>query len=232
MVSAVAWSVSFYGQIWTNYKLQSVQGFSLEYQIFNQTGYICYFVYTTTGYFFSEEYTGRVDLNDVLFAYHALFAVIVTSLQCCYYPRKGNQVSLWAVLLNGGIWVSVLLLFTLLQTDTLRPSQYLNLVSYLGYVKLAISFMKYTPPAVMNCRRGSTKGWSIFNILLDLVGGICLILQVVLELLLGEISLGHGLNVAKTILAVLTIVYDSIFIIQHYVLFRGQKGYSQLEGEG
>lgn len=50
-------------------------------------------------------------------------------------------------------------------------TEYWNPVSVLGYSKLVISFVKYSPAVYWNFKRKSTKGWSIFNILLDLVGG-------------------------------------------------------------
>ena len=76
-----------------------------------------------------------------------------------------------------------------------------------------LSFIKYSPAVYWNYKRKSTKGWSIFNILLDLVGGS-------FSLASGGISTENGLNIAKFALALLTIVYDLIFIFQHYVLYR------------
>ncbi len=92
-------------------------------------------------------------------------------------------------------------------------------MSALGYGKLVISFVKYSPAVYWNYKRKSTKGWSIFNILLDLVGGT-------FSLASGSVSVQNGLNVTKLILAFLTVVYDLIFVVQHYVMYRGndQKG--------
>jgi cystinosin len=50
--------------------------------------------------------------------------------------------------------------------------QHWNPILVLGYAKLVITLVKYTPAAVWNCKRRSTKGWSIFNILMDLIGGV------------------------------------------------------------
>lgn len=77
-----------------------------------------------------------------------------------------------------------------------------------------ISFVKYSPAVYWNWKRKSTKGWSIFNIILDLVGGG-------FSLASGSVSLQNGLNVTKLFLAILTVVYDLIFVVQHYVLYRG-----------
>jgi cystinosin len=79
-----------------------------------------------------------------------------------------------------------------------------------------ISFVKYAPAAYWNYKRKSTKGWSIFNILLDLVGGVFSIAS-------GALSVSNGLNITKMVLAIVTIVYDLIFVFQHYVLYRKRK---------
>jgi cystinosin len=76
--------------------------------------------------------------------------------------------------------------------------------------------VKYTPAAYWNYKRKSTKGWSIFNIILDLVGAAFSIAS-------GSLSISNGLNVTKMILALLTVVYDIIFVIQHYCLYNKKE---------
>ena len=39
----------------------------------------------------------------------------------------------------------------------------------------------------------------------------------------GNLSVSNGLNITKVALAFLTIFYDLIFIVQHYVLYRPKK---------
>jgi cystinosin len=69
----------------------------------------------------------------------------------------------------------------------------------MGYAKLTISFLKYTPAAYWNWKRKSTKGWSIFNIILDLVGATFSIAS-------GGLSTSNGLNITKMILALFCFV--------------------------
>jgi cystinosin len=94
--------------------------------------------------------------------------------------------------------------------------EYWNPITVLGYAKLTITLIKYTPPAVWNCKRKSTKGWSIFNIVLDLIGGV-------FSMTSGGLSAENGLNLTKVILGFITIVYDVLFCIQHYCLFRNSE---------
>lgn len=90
----------------------------------------------------------------------------------------------------------------------------------MGYFKLCISTLKYLPQMYWNYQRKSTKGWSIFNILMDLTGGSLSFLQMLLETLFGE----HvEVNIVKTVLGIAVVIYDIIFIIQHYCLYREDR---------
>lgn len=40
--------------------------------------------------------------------------------------------------------------------------------------------LKYVPQVLLNIRRRSTKGWTIWNVILDLTGGLLSVLQVCL----------------------------------------------------
>ncbi len=94
--------------------------------------------------------------------------------------------------------------------------EYWNPITVLGYGKLVITLTKYTPAAYWNYKRKSTKGWSIFNILLDLVGAT-------FSFASGGLSVQNGLNLTKVILAFITVAYDLLFCLQHYVLYRTKK---------
>lgn len=55
---------------------------------------------------------------------------------------------------------------------------WLDFIYVLSYIKIFISLIKYIPQVLLNFRRKSTMGWSIWNILLDLTGGTLSDLQV------------------------------------------------------
>jgi cystinosin len=92
-------------------------------------------------------------------------------------------------------------------------SELWNPVSCLGYGKLALALIKCIPAIYWNCKRKDTTGWSIHMIILDFIGGI-------FSMASGELSTENGINVTKLALAIFSIAIDSIFIIQHFVLFR------------
>jgi hypothetical protein len=72
----------------------------------------------------------------------------------------------------------------------------------------------------MNFRRKSTEGWSIGNILLDFTGGIFSLLQMfLLASNYNDWSSIFG-SPTKLGLAIFTILFDVLFITQHYILYR------------
>ncbi len=76
------------------------------------------------------------------------------------------------------------------------------------------------PQVIMNYKRKSTDGWSIDNVILDLVGGILSIIQMIL--------LAYNFNDFSSLmgspikfgLGIVTIIYDIVFIFQHYIIYR------------
>lgn len=98
--------------------------------------------------------------------------------------------------------------------------QWIDVVYVLQYIKLFISIIKYTPQAYLNYQRKSTVGWAIQNILLDLSGGILSLAQLVLDSSLQGDWSGLTGNPIKFFLGQISIAFDVIFILQHYVLYR------------
>ena len=72
-----------------------------------------------------------------------------------------------------------------------------------------------------NFRRKSTVGWSIGNILLDFTGGALDIFQMVLQCYNVDNWTAFYGNPVKFGLGLVSILFDIIFMFQHYVLYRG-----------
>ena len=96
----------------------------------------------------------------------------------------------------------------------------------MGYAKAAITFVKYVPQVILNYRRKSTVGWSLANVLLDFTGGTLSLLQSVINsLAFDEPFFQPGaFNLVKFILSIMSIFFDSIFMIQHFILYRDKRG--------
>lgn len=99
----------------------------------------------------------------------------------------------------------------------------------MGYFKLSISFLKYLPQFYWNYKRKSTVGWSIANIILDFTGGFFSFLQMGLEAVFGE---EVKINAVKLILGIMVVIYDVLFMVQHYALYPEKKKKDEKEGVG
>lgn len=124
-----------------------------------------------------EEYRSRhngeyptVQINDVVFACHALIISSCTLIQSFIYKRDADQ---RVSTVNGSFIIAAVLV--VLTSSSIAATtdhiHWLDLVYLLSYIKLYISFGKYVPQVLLNYRRQSTIGWSIINILLDIAGG-------------------------------------------------------------
>lgn len=109
----VAWSVSFYPQIWDNFKRKSVVGLNFDYIALNITGFISYSIYNVALFMISSvqsQYEAAhprsqipVASNDVVFAIHACVATLVVILQCFFYEVFILNSSYLCVLIKS-IW--------------------------------------------------------------------------------------------------------------------------------
>jgi cystinosin len=78
---------------------------NFDFVAMNLTGFLFYSIYNTYGYFIDDSQTGKVDLNDIFFAYHAMFATLLTITQICIYPKKDNRVHSYTVALLVSMWI-------------------------------------------------------------------------------------------------------------------------------
>ena len=76
--------------------------------------------------------------------------------------------------------------------------------------------MKCFPQLYWNYKRKNTVGWSIANILLDLLGGV-------FSFISAGLSRYDGLNVSKILLGVFSILIDLSFAFQHYCLYKARR---------
>ena len=99
----------------------------------------------------------------------------------------------------------------------------LDYVYALSYIKVFITVIKYIPQVHSNYARKSTKGWNIWNVLLDFSGGVFSAGQ-----LIGDAIEGNGMedvssNKTKVALGLVSIVFDIIFMVQHYGFYGREK---------
>jgi len=234
----VAWSISFYPQIWENWKRKSVIGLSFDFLGLNIVGFSLYSLFNIGLYwiqpiqdeYFSRHPTGvnPVQLNDVIFSIHAVFACAITIFQCFMYERGNQTVSRICKFIFVGIFIFLAISLIISLAGVLK---YLDFLYFCSYVKLFITLIKYVPQAYLNFRRKSTFGWSIGNILLDFTGGFLSIGQMFV-ISYNENDWGSVFgDPTKFGLGLFSVLFDIVFILQHYVFYRGNSPAEELIGE-
>ena len=93
----------------------------------------------------------------------------------------------------------------------------------ISYVKLVITIVKYIPQVWLNYKNKSTVGWAIGQILLDFSGSVLSLLQLVIDSSVQKDWSGITGNPVKFWLGNVGIVFNIIFITQHYVLYKHAK---------
>ncbi|KAH8726785.1 L-cystine transporter-like protein [Phaeosphaeriaceae sp. PMI808] len=247
----LCWSASFYPQPISNYLRKSTTGLAIDFPTLNVLGFTCYtissasFLYSPTirlqyAYRHPEAPENLVRFNDFLFAAHGCAMCVIIYTQ--FFPKiwgftvgKAQRVSspvlaiFWALVTS--IFVVALLAGWSGKDGGYDASgwAWIDVINALGYVKLTTVFLKYIPQAWVNYKRKSTTGWSIYTILLDFSGGWLSLAQLVIDSVLQNDWTGITSNPVKFGLGNITIIFDIIFFLQHYVLYRNPK--KQLEDD-
>lgn len=228
----VAWSISFYPQVFSNWQRKSVVGLHFDFLSLNTIGFFLYSVFNICLYwipYIENEYFKRhpygvnpVQLNDVIFSMHAFVACCIQVFQCFIYDRGDQQISKTAKSIISTI---ALVSAVMILLSAVSVVSWLEFLYYLSYVKLFITLIKYIPQAYYNYRRKSTSGWSIGNILLDFTGGGLSIAQMfILAYNYSDWGSIFG-DPTKFGLGLFSIIFDIFFMVQHYILYRGNTAY-------
>ncbi|KAM9597533.1 cystinosin isoform 1-T2 [Trichechus inunguis] len=231
----VAWSISFYPQVYENWRRKSVIGLSFDFVAMNLMGFAAYSVFnigllwvpSIKEQFFHKYPNGvnPVDSNDVFFSLHAVVLTLIVILQCFLYERGAQRVS-WPAL--GFLLLSCLFALVTMVVAAVGAITWLQFLFCFSYIKLAVTLLKYFPQAYMNFYYKSTEGWSIGNVLLDFIGGSFSLLQMFLQSYNNDQwTLIFG-DPTKFGLGVFSIFFDIVFFVQHFCLYRKKPGYDQL----
>ncbi|OAX81950.1 hypothetical protein ACJ72_03709 [Emergomyces africanus] len=240
--STFCWSASFYPQPILNYRRRSTQGLAIDFPTVNTLGFICYMIYTATflcSPLIRDQYAARhpispepsVRLNDLAFAVHAviLSSLVLSQFWPSIWRFKVSRYQRISRPISGVFWgslVAVAGLITVISAlgtgGSLDPEDWawIDVVYSLSYVKLIVTIIKYIPQAWVNYKRKSTVGWSISAILLDFSGGILSVLQLLMDSALEDDWSGITGNPIKLLLGNVSIFFDVIFMLQHYVIYR------------
>ncbi|OCL13511.1 L-cystine transporter-like protein [Glonium stellatum] len=238
----LCWSLSFYPQPILNWRRRSTQGLAIDFPTSNVLGFVAY-TFSTGAFMYSptirSQYAFRhpaspeptVRFNDFLFAAHGAILCIITYSQ--FWPviwgfRVGTKQRASRAIL-GIVWGSIFGTMVVITIVRLRgkdgghdPSgwAWIDVIYAISYVKLIVTVVKYMPQVHVNYMRKSTVGWSIGQILLDFAGGVLSITQLIIDSSLQADWSGLTGNPVKFGLGNVSIIFDIIFMTQHYVLYR------------
>ncbi|KAF5539788.1 CTNS [Fusarium phyllophilum] len=202
--------------------------------------FVSIFILNTNSLQIRAQYAARhrglestVQFNDITFALHALLLSIITTSQYFapslwgFTPNSGNRPSRFILGVAAGCITGVLLTCVIVASSPGNDAVYdwvaLDIVYAVGYVKLIVTLIKYTPQIVTNYNNQSTDGWSISQILLDLTGGVLSVSQQAIDSYQLRDWSGITGNPVKFALGNISMVYDTVFIIQHYVLYHDSE---------
>ncbi|RJE20257.1 cystinosin [Aspergillus sclerotialis] len=236
------WSASFYPQPIKNCRRRSLIGLAIDFPTVNVLGFICYAIYTSTFLYspvIRRQYAFRhpleeeptVRFNDLAFAAHAVILSLIVYTQFWpiiwgYKVSPHQKISKPIAVLFWGSLVAVATVACIILVQSpdrgYDPASWawIDVIYTLSYVKLVITVVKYIPQAWVNYKRKSTVGWSIYQILLDLTGGVLSLIQLIIDSSFKSDWSGVTGNPVKFLLSNVTIFFDIIFIVQHYILYK------------
>ncbi|XP_072950664.1 cystinosin homolog [Typha angustifolia] len=225
-IAFFSWSFSFYPQVLLNYRRKSVVGLNFDFLVLNMTKHSSYLIYNAALFFsptiqrqYHEKYGfGEmipVAANDVAFSIHAVALTAFTLYQVLIYERGSQKVSKTCIGITTIAWASAIVCVIIAW-----PSHsWLWLISAFNTIQVIMTAIKYIPQAFMNFKRKSTVGWSIGNILLDLLGGLLNFGQMGVQSIDQNTLVNFYGNIGKTLLSLEVVFFDLLFIFQHYALY-------------
>ncbi|DAZ98939.1 TPA: hypothetical protein N0F65_001378 [Lagenidium giganteum] len=226
------WAVSSYPQPLLNYQRKSVVGLSLDYMALSILGSVFYLIFNCA-FFFSgsvrEQYMRRdhghknaVELNDVISSIHGTFFCVVVVVQCFVYPKNDQTVNtktrMWVIAVVAAAVVFGLAVAIAGSEDSTVLNT-LNWLYLLSWLKIVTTLFKCVPQVVLNYRRQSTVGWTIWGVMLDLIGGLLSVLQQLIDSIATSDWSAITGDPVKFTLGMVSIAFDVIFAVQHYVLY-------------
>lgn len=229
-VAFVAWSISFYPQVILNFRRKSVVGLNFDFVLMNLTKHSSYLIYNASLFFSStvqRQYREKfgfnemipVAANDVAFSMHAVLLTAFTLFQIAIYDRGHQKVSKACIGIVSVAWLSAAVCVFV----AIHRHSWFWLVSCFNTIQVVMTVIKYIPQAILNFRRKSTIGFSIGNILLDFFGGVTNYGQMVVQSVDQNSWVNFYGNIGKTMISLVSIFFDILFMVQHYVLYRPKK---------
>lgn len=225
----MSWSIAYYPQVITNYRRKSVLGLSTDYATLTMLNCFCYAIYNSFFYWDEEirqAYKNKnggpltIESNDVAYSIHALLIAVLQIFQVTYYGGfSTNRLSKVIIALTTVVTLFsfVYVSFIILQ---IQGFEWINFLYVMAIIKIILTAISYVPQLILNSQRKSTVGFNIWAIILDFCGGTLSMIQLLLDSIdLKDFRGGIIGNWAKLLLGMVTLILDTAFFVQHYVLY-------------
>ncbi|KAI3713259.1 hypothetical protein L1987_71833 [Smallanthus sonchifolius] len=160
-----------------------------------------------------------VAANDVAFSSHAVLLTAFTLFQITIYDRGTQKVSRITMVIVLVAWTTVAICVCV----AMPKHSWLWLVSCFNMLQVSMTVIKYIPQAIMNSKWKSTIGFRMDNILLDLLGGLTNYGQMAVQSIDQHSWVNFYGNIGKTLLSLVSIFFDFLFIVQHFLLYPVKK---------
>ncbi|GLT43415.1 hypothetical protein SLA2020_173650 [Shorea laevis] len=226
----VSWSSCFYPQVILNFRRKSVVGLNFDFALLNLTKHSAYLIYNACLYFcpaVQKQYLDKygynqmipVAANDVAFSIHAVLMTSITLIQIAIYDRGNQKFSKISIAIVSAVWLTAAICLFV----ALPKHSWLWLISIFNSIQDCMAAIKYTPQAVFNFARKSTEGFSIGYVLFDFTGGSTSLAQMAVQSVDQNSCVNFYGNIRKMLLSVVSISFDILFMLQHFVLYPANK---------
>ncbi|CCF59027.1 hypothetical protein KAFR_0F04320 [Kazachstania africana CBS 2517] len=235
LVYVTAWSISMYVPLIANFKFRSTNALSIDFVILNTTGYF-YLIYSVVlqVYYWQTETTSllerpQVTKFDLWYCLHG-FIINLVLLSQIYYgkllwnfekntKRRMKSIYQKVLIISVSVFIFLTARFYYFQSTNFNNwsnELLLNYCNCLFLLKMSMSLIKYLPQVKYNFERKSLKGFAVQGVILDVVGGMASLAQLIIQL-----NKSHGLNMhtvatnfGKIGVALVTLFFNAIFISQ------------------
>jgi hypothetical protein len=202
----------------------------------NLFGYLCFFLFKFKGIFNEDigiKETNSIDLVIIIY----LILIMIIILVLIIYYKNGNNLKIYPIVLNIIILLSfgaflLFILESILEKYKSEDHINFNCFIYLGLCKYIMDLIKYIPQLILNKSKNSTIGWNIYYIIFELISIIFYYLSIVSEIYNNSLDiLNPPENESKLmfytelIVPFIVIIYDILFIIQHYLYCDSNEEY-------
>ena len=238
-----SWTLSFYPQVILNHMRGTTVGMASDKLVFDVLGFSCLSVYSVAMYCIpsvrnayrnaNDDNNPKVQINDVCFALHAMILTFVQIGQIIVFDGK-KQMPTAKCFIGTSVVVVVVMIYLALVVSEVFSSDYFTMLSWLyfiSFVKIGVTLVKYVPQVLLNFNRKSTVGWNITGCVMDLVGGTLSQLQLLLDCDNTNDWSGVTGDIVKLLLGAVSVVFDIIFMTQHYCLYPEREDLHDTKGD-